>query len=457
MAKSLTDNMQSTPLVDLGLESRVEDLLRIADIDIGNLNDDNGSSLLVFPDSFEKDEEEIGNKSIIHLHLCDKTISTGNIMGFVGVNDTNLSIKSRFAKNDGEDYFLHYLLLKVFNINLFDLKHTISSESIFDFLIYMFPFFLKKAMRQGVYKSYIRHEYNDANVKGAISTNRHIKLNIPFRGTIAYNTREHSYDNYITQLIRHTIEYIKGTYAGKRILKCDTETMGCVAQICSLTPSYCFNQRRTIIAKNVRPMFHPYYLEYTALQRICIQILRHESIKYGHEKNKVYGILFDGAWLWEEYLNTVLSRLKFNHAQNKRHLGGIGMFVSECGGVKFENKGQTMYPDFYTDDIVLDAKYKHLNGVVGRDDLYQVVSYMYCMNKRYGGYVYPNDSNNKMAVYKLSGIGSIYDPVDSGGLLYVIPFDVPQNTNSWDSFAISMTRCENQVLDGIRKLINPKS
>ncbi|GBR72467.1 hypothetical protein HP1_128 [Candidatus Termititenax spirochaetophilus] len=27
---------------------------------------------------------------------------------------------------------------------------------------------------------------------------------------------------------------------------------------------------------------------------------------YGHEENKIYGILFDGAWLWEEYIAAVL-------------------------------------------------------------------------------------------------------------------------------------------------------
>ena len=35
------------------------------------------------------------------------------------------------------------------------------------------------------------------------------KKNIPFMGKIAYTTREHSYNNNLTQLVRHTIEYIK--------------------------------------------------------------------------------------------------------------------------------------------------------------------------------------------------------------------------------------------------------
>ena len=105
-------------------------------------------------------------------------------MGFVGVNDTKITIKSRFAKNCDEDYFLHYMLQKVFSINLFDLKHNTNTESIFDFLLYLFPYFLKRAVRQGIYKEYTKHEYNDANVRGVIDVSRHIRQNIPFSGNL---------------------------------------------------------------------------------------------------------------------------------------------------------------------------------------------------------------------------------------------------------------------------------
>ena len=37
-----------------------------------------------------------------------------------------------------------------------------------------------------------------------------------------------------------------------------------------------------------------------------------------------------------------------------------------------------LYPDFYKDNYILDAKYKHLNSGVGREDLYQVITYMFC-------------------------------------------------------------------------------
>ena len=99
--------------------------------------------------------------------IPENQLVTENIMGFVGYNDTQVSIRSRFAQQQG-DYFLHYMLQKVFAINLFDLKHDSDNESVFDFLIYLFPAFLKRALRQGIYKEYQTRNYNDANVRGRI-------------------------------------------------------------------------------------------------------------------------------------------------------------------------------------------------------------------------------------------------------------------------------------------------
>ena len=109
-----------------------KDLQRIANAQIKDLKSDERPNLLVFPRDLGYYGDDVGEGRIISFH--DDCISTGNIMGFVGVNDTQVDIISRFAKTDGEDYFLHYMLQRVFAINLFDIKHTTSSQPIFDFL-----------------------------------------------------------------------------------------------------------------------------------------------------------------------------------------------------------------------------------------------------------------------------------------------------------------------------------
>ena len=366
-----------------------EDLELIANVQIKNLKSDGRPNLLVFPRDLGYYGDDLGEGQIISFH--DDSISTGNIMGFVGVNGTQVDIISRFAKTDGEDYFLHYMLQRVFAINLFDIKHTSSQQPIFDFLLYLFPYFLKKSLRQGLYKKYRRFEYNDSNIRGPIDINRHIRKNIPFRGTVAYTTREHTYDNEVTELIRHTIEYIKTHPMGNGVLNCDQETKNAVITMTQATPTYNTRDRNRIINLNLRPVTHPYYSEYTALQKICLQILRHEALKYGQEKDRIYGVLFDGAWLWEEYLNTIFTkaRLEITHAKNK---------TGENGILLYKNKRKSLYPDFYrkTDvaetSFVLDAKYKQLDQEVdniSREDLFQMITYMHVLPARHCALLYP--------------------------------------------------------------------
>ena len=356
-------------------------LEKIAQLKINNQVEANHNFLI-----FSNKKETIRNEHIFSIN--ETTLTTNNIMGFVGLNESEVTIKSRFS-NGNKDYFLHYMLQKVFSINLFDLKHSAANENIFDFLIYLFPFYLKNALRQGLYKEYKRKEYNNSNIKGTINIARHIKNNIPFRGEVAYSSREHSYDNKITQLIRHTIEFIKKHNFANNILSSDSETQNNVNKIIQATPSFEHNCKISVINNNVKPLIHPYYSEYTFLQKICLQILRYESLKYGQEKNKIFGLLFDGAWLWEEYLNTILKDCGFKHPRNDISKGGIHLFRTR--------KGYVRYPDFWKDEFVIDAKYKRLaNKEIDRNDMNQIISYMYVKQAKIGGFLYPTSNNNSL-------------------------------------------------------------
>lgn len=420
------------------VETVKTDLQKIANVKIRDLKINDNPNLLIFPQNFNQYGDKISEGSIISLQ--DDNISTNNIMGFVGVNNTQLDIKSRFAQDDGKDYFLHYMLQKVFAINLFDIPHTSNQEQIFDFLLYLFPYYLKKALAQGLFKKYMSFERNDANIRGAIDVSRHIRQNIPFLGTVAYTVRTHSYDNEITQLVRHTIEYIKTKPYGSSILNNDSETKRSVAEIISATQTYKQQDRTKIIGENLRPVRHPYFAAYTDLQKICLQILRHESIKYGQEKDKVYGILFDGAWLWEEYLATFLKDYGFKHAENKKQKGGFRMFAKPEEDETISKNSRTLYPDFWKGDYILDAKYKRLEGGVSREDLYQVVTYMYCQKANNGGFIYPCDCHQKPVSYQLSGYG---------GKMHIIGVDVQYNGGTFLDYATKMKAQEKDFFNQI--------
>lgn len=417
----------------------VTDLLYIANKPIKRLCEEN-EQLLVFPLSIDESDDRIGDSTVVDIYTEEEDtvrLKSGNIMGFVGRKNQQLKIYSRFD-DDKNDYFLHYMLQKVFSYNIFNLDFTSSEENIFDFLHFMFPAFLKRAMKQGIYKEYRRFQHNDSDVRGTIDVSRHIRENIPFRGTISYNTREFSYDNSVTELIRHTIEYIRTTQQGEIILSSDKTVEGCVKDIVAHTPSYRHSARMKVIQENLSPRIHPFYTEYAALPKLCIQILRQEEIKYGADDNRIYGMLFDGAWLWEEYLNTILQGVGFKHPENKLGTGAIYLF--EHGGKRF--------PDFLKKDFVLDAKYKKLASDdnrlgINRDDIHQVMAYMYRLRAQKGGIVYPFNGRNNQFVSEKMHKDSYLGFMSSYGLA------VPKNCKSYADFVGCMSKNENAFIESL--------
>ena len=413
-------------------EHHLENLHKIAEKPIGQLSLDDNPNLLIFPQNLEEYGDKIGKQYVCEVK--DGKLYTGNIMGFIGYGDTKVRIHSRFAQGD-DDYFLHYMLQKVFVINLFDLKYHSDEESIFDFLIYLFPAFLKRAMRQGLYKEYQTREYNDADIKGRIDVARHIRMNVPFAGKVAYSTREYAYDNHVTQLIRHTIEFISNHPYGGGILKNDDLTKDAVSLIKDATPTYSHNERRKVVNQNLRPLSHPYFSEYRHLQHLCMQILRFEEIKYGRNEDEIYGVLFDGAWLWEEYLNTLLKDCGYKHPQNKVLSGRIHLFTDNSGA---------RYPDFYKDGIVLDAKYKRYEDIalqrIDGDDLHQVITYMYILSAQYGGLIVPGQhikSGSRPEPKTLKGYGGSMN-------IYSITVDSP--AQDFKAYCLQMSQYEKDFL-----------
>ena len=407
-----TDNNCGKSFASLGgIKSDYRNLNKIANTTVEELIKNN-PSLLIFPQVLGAHDDDIDKQVIFNIHgnpeqLENVILTTGNLMGFIGIGDTHLKIASRFSSQDQNDHFMHYILQKVFSINLFDWKHQ-DSDGELDLLMFAFPSLLKKALAQGLFKQYQTFKRNDANVKGVIDVNRHIRLNMPFSGNIAYNSRERTFDNSVTELIRHTIEYIKTKPYGKELLNSDNEIKKCVQEILEATQSYNLQNREKVITQNLKPITHPYYTAYKPLQKLCLSILRYKKIGFGNAKNKVYGILFDGAWLWEEYLATVLVPAGFKHPRNKAGTGSINVY-----------SGNPRYPDFYkgkqisnwnveqdmSENFVLDAKYKHLDnhkpgsdeitGYFSRDDLHQLITYMYIMPAKKAGLIYPYDNDDE--------------------------------------------------------------
>lgn len=306
--------------------------------------------------------------------------------------------------------------------------------------MFVFPYFLKRALRQGVYREYKNHKRNDTAIKGTVDIGRHVAKNTPFVGQIAYTSREYSHDNYMTQLIRHTIEFMRTKKYGEAVLHTNRETMENVQTILEHTSSYNSQERNYILHKNLRPKRHPYYTAYEPLQHLCLQILRMETIKYGDREDEICGILFDGAWLWEEYVYTLLRHHGFKHPENKKGKKGIYLF---------DDKSGVRYPDFYKDDFVLDAKYKRLGNCksvseVDRNDIHQIISYLACLQAKKGGFIAPLEkAQTEIPTKTVRGILAS---------LSIFGIEISKNTNSYADFCKEMAEKENVFLDQLWRM-----
>lgn len=377
--------------------------------------------LLVFPHCLGDNEDGIGENSIFS--LVGNRVQTGNIVGFIGIDDICLTIQSRFD-DDARQHFLHYMLHKVFGINMLRLATGTDVESIWDFFVYLFPYCLKKAMRQGLFRTYRTFDYNNDHMRGVIDTAAHIRKNIPFTGKIAYHTREFTGNNHLIQLVRHTIETIRSNRKTMSLLTNDLDTHKDVDLIIDATPNYNRQELPQVIAKNLRPVRHPYFTEYFVLQRLCLQILRREKLTYGNEENKIFGILFDAAWLWEEYLAGLLMPMGFIHPRNKTKKDPLYLY-SALGRGK-------CYPDFMGHEMILDAKYKTLTkSGIGCDDRLQMIAYMHVTKAHTGRLLFPTQDPN--AKHFKDGILKGY-----GGIIDAVPFHIPRRDGDFFDFCNGM-------------------
>lgn len=382
-------------------------------------------SIFIFPNDLKHSPDLDKDQKIFE--TVNQEIKTGNVIGFLGCGQEKLTISSRFS-DESNDHFFHYLLQKVLNINLTSLDVGLSPEDkLYQLLMYLFPKYLQAAIRKGLYKEYQRFSHNDSHVKGVLDVGNHLKKNLPFMGNIAYTTREFTYDNPLMQLIRHTIEYIKNQKSFGVLLDSNRENM---TEITRVTPSYKLADRAKIIRGNQsKPIRHAYFHEYRKLQELCLMILNREKHGLGYQEQKIHGILFDVAWLWEEYVHILLPK-GFIHPRNKDKTNGISVF---SGGKR------KVYPDFYDRErkIVLDAKYKKLEFTekgINREDLFQLISYSYILKSEKAGLIFPSmEQSVNSEIGKLAGYGS---------QLKKWSIQIPQNASSYSAFCEMMERSE---------------
>jgi 5-methylcytosine-specific restriction enzyme subunit McrC len=381
------------PSLDCDQKQAVEFLVgkSLESLSEGNLD------LILFPES---NREFLGSPILTQNYKSDGgyEIRTTNLIGVLNYNKTKdvnvkISIGSRFDVDSNKQPhpkqpFLVYLLSQVFKGYLLDWRVRADSYDLWDILLFLlFAYQLEKSYVRGLFRQYVHSEYNESCFKGSLDVGRHLKNNTPFVGRIAYNLEEFTHDNPILWLVRHACNTLRkrnaellGSVMNRRSMVSEA-----IRVISEATPSYAPQRRYQLYSKCNTPIRHPFFTQYEGLRKTCLQILRRDEglNPYADDREEVSGVLFDVAWLWEEFVAKLLTDIGFKH-----HLYG----QPDDRIFAFEKPEQScpFYPDFTKGDaVVLDAKYKRAGESWNTDDVHQILSYMYLTGANIGGVIYP--------------------------------------------------------------------
>lgn len=281
--------------------------------------------------------------------------------------DIFLHIDTRMDEED-KPYFLTKLLLRN-DLDLTDISVSADMDMLFDLLLLVhYKKQLSEAYEKGIYRTYRLFFENDAHIHGTIDIPRHIRENKGQRnGKIAYCWRENSENNYLNRLIicAHDHLYHKYPLFVERNFDSQMKWRHILDHLKRVTEGE-KPDLSTILKKNLRPISHPYFVEYEELRQTCLRILRDEGLDlWEHKKNETKTILFYLPRLWELFLEDEIKN--FLEGVCEKMPFSISMEAQKevyvFGDAERKEFQQKTIPDFvfFSDQrpvMTLDAKFK---------------------------------------------------------------------------------------------------
>lgn len=324
---------------------------------------------------------------------------TGNYVGILSLgNDSCIEIYSRFEDVKHKFAFINHMLNKIYDLNDWLLTQGGNNKTNLNLdLLLKLSFLskLKNAYREGEYKSYEKVHKNDTAPRGTIDIARHIKLNLcPENYKVAYSYNEYTSKNSYIYLVRLCYEML--FEKGKKPKGKEVDDLLFKSQ------DYWSYDKRKIIHKNEnKPITSPLFKCHRDLQKFCLDVLKHKKMtldSFGTEDGK-YGVLIDCAWLWEEYVATLLKDYFIHKTMSSKEKDYL--FADERG-----KPFQRIIPDYVGKNylpVIADAKYMDLYGRRELQDeqrnsvYYKTVMYMLRYQSKLGMIFYPSISEGDNA------------------------------------------------------------
>ena len=256
------------------------------------------------------------------------------------------------------------------------------------------------------------------------------------------------YPNPFNHLIICAYEYLKKKFPDQtESIIDDCEAYYAIRQLYTLV-SYSDYKNSIMIAKNMRPITHPFFLEYETLRKTCIMILRDEGVSiFSGDEYKTRSIIFYLPDLWELYLekhldsaeNDYIVKSQFEFKVLSNEPTNENDIIREYSLAKKEIEfSLSTRPDFVFVDkdelpfMILDAKFKPKKWSSGEnsvsadlEDYTKCLRDMADLNVHATGVIYPTESTEeKASAHYISKYNFI-------GRFYFFPVAIPEVEKSW--------------------------
>jgi 5-methylcytosine-specific restriction endonuclease McrBC regulatory subunit McrC len=206
--------------------------------------------------------------------------------------------------------------------------------------------------------------------------------------------------------------------------------------------------------ENRSPVRHPYFRAfYEPLRQTSLALLRNEGASFYAQGQEAEGVVFDGSWLWEQYLWTLLSQIDgFDHPRNDKQRGRW-----------WTEPGVMFYPDFFHRGkrVVLDAKYQRPLACQDRERrkqiTKQVFTYMFLLDAAHGGLINPegNHGSPPREITRQSGEHNqvLGDQCPQKALWHDLVLKAPQDETSAVAFKTEMKKREGAFKEDVKKIL----
>lgn len=441
------------------------DLLN-TDQKICNIANKGKNIFILNEDTLKSDHKEV--RLVRQYNGCYMTQQYIGIIRHINeISDTTILISSRFDQNEQHLHFTNYLLEKALDIRSFvfpemhpETNHDSALEKL---LAIIFLRQINRAYKKGLFRQYRTYERNDSKIKGKIDIARHIHLNPLFNGKIAYSYREYTIDNDVNRLILTAYELLarKDQLFMRNMLTQFQDVKTCIRQLKNVTSPASRQEIPGLLNRTKNKITHSIYKEWEQVRQTAILLLKHIGVHIAAENTsseQIYGVLINIDNLWERYLDKIFQENNLNayiYQYSYSILDSTDSGKSEQYTLKRELK-----PDFYFEckmqntPVVIDAKYKKMwseifstrKADVGlREDIFQVLAYMYILGCKKGGVICPCLESEAQIIEK--NLSSSH--LDKK--FFVAPLIIPKkDSEKYDDFKNEIKRNEKKLVDSLK-------